>query len=92
MNKYLFTVQATISLLVEVEAESVAEAVEKAQEAPVMRLCHKCADGQPRGEDAQWRTSGELDCGDPAGFKLINVHTFHPSDFEQVKKLWEGDD
>lgn len=60
--KYLVTGSITISMHVEVEADSPAEARRIAGESSVMSLCHQCArssnsdDGEP-----EWCTSGELD-------------------------------
>lgn len=40
-----------------VEARSKQEAIQKAQEAPIMRLCYQCSQGEPD----EWSASGELD-------------------------------
>jgi hypothetical protein len=70
-REYCFVVNATISMHCEVEAESLEEAVEKAQQAGVLSLCHQCA----QGEKGQWNTSGELDCGDdPSEWELVDLH------------------
>ena len=65
--KYTFVVNTMISLHIDVEAETLEEAVELAQEAPTMSLCHHCA----RTHKSEWSTSGEID-GDPAGSKLVD--------------------
>jgi hypothetical protein len=84
MSKYGFVINATISLHIDVEASSFEEAVELAQSAPVMSLCHQCA----RGDDGEWNTSGELD-GDPASSELVAVYVNNEEvNLEEVKKLW----
>lgn len=49
----------TISVFVDVEADSIEEAKAKAEEASVMGLCHYCSDS--RNREGEWCTSGELD-------------------------------
>lgn len=66
--KVLFTVEARISLNVTVEADTLDEAIERAKEAPVMHLCHQCAEGYVE----KWSTSGDLDC-DPSSARLVDV-------------------
>lgn len=84
MSKYGFVIEAVISMNVDVEAESFEEAIELAQCAPVMGLCHQCA----RGEDESWNTSGELDC-DPSESELVAVYVNgEEANLEEVKKLW----
>lgn len=68
MPDYTFVVNATISLHVDVKADTLEEAEQKAQEAAVMGLCHQCA----HGEKGAWNTSGELDT-DPATSELVAV-------------------
>lgn len=55
--KYRVTGYVTISVHVDVEASSPAEARRLAREAPMRSLCHQCA----TSEDGAWSTSGELD-------------------------------
>lgn len=50
----------TISMYVDVEADSPEEAKEIASRAGVMSLCHQCC----RNHEDQWSTSGEID-GEP---------------------------
>ena len=57
MAKYLVVGLVTISVHVEVEADSEEGALHAAQEAPMLSLCRRCAVGQPD----EWSTSGELD-------------------------------
>lgn len=57
MKRYLVVGEVTISVSVEVKANSEKEAKEKALQMPMMGFCHQCA----RGEDDAWSTSGELD-------------------------------
>lgn len=55
--KYLVTGYITISVSVEVEADSPKAARALARDAPMMTLCGQCAHGCPD----EWSTSGELD-------------------------------
>lgn len=80
--KYSFQVVAGISMHVEVEAASLEEAVEKAQSAGVISLCHQCA-GSHHGE---WSTSGELDC-DPAACTLTSVYA-GDEELDEEKVSW----
>jgi hypothetical protein len=57
MAKFTFVVGCGISLHLEVEADSIEDAIDKAKEAPVMQLCGHCAEGF----EGEWSTSGELD-------------------------------
>jgi hypothetical protein len=83
--KYGFVIEATITLGVEVEADTLEEAIQLAQEAPVQSFCYQCA----KGEKDEWTTSGELDCGAPGDCTLVDLHTDDPkADFEQVAATW----
>lgn len=55
--KYIVTGVVTISVQVELDADSEAQAREKADDAPMQQLCNYCASG----EDGTWSTGGELD-------------------------------
>lgn len=57
MTRYRVCGEMTISVYVEVNAASENEAKRIARQAPIMSLCHQCA----QGEDDSWSTSGELD-------------------------------
>lgn len=59
MPKYRVSAAVTISVWTEVEAESEEQAKATAEDRPMQRLCHQCADG--RGSRSMWRTSGDLD-------------------------------
>jgi hypothetical protein len=84
---YQFVVNATITLGVEVEADSLEEAVEKAKDANVLDLCHACS----AGKEGQWNTSGELDCGAPEDLDLVDFHTDDEDVcFEDACDLWIG--
>jgi hypothetical protein len=89
MKSYTFVVQATISLHVTVQAETLESAKEAAQAAGIMGLCHQCA----RGRDGEWCTSGELDC-DPASSPLVEVTVDHellpPQALESLAGDWAG--
>lgn len=59
--KYQVSGVMTIGVFCIVEANSEAEARERAEEADIMTFCHQCAGPDPTD---QWVTSGELD-GEP---------------------------
>lgn len=83
--KYGFVVNATISLGIDVEADSLLQAIEKAQRAGIQGLCHQCSKGDRR----EWSTSGELDCGDPSDCDLVDLHTDDPAaTFEDAAEAW----
>ena len=87
MKKYTFVAEATISLSVDVTASCLLEAIDKAQSASVMSLCHQCA-GNHHGE---WSTSGELDC-DPSGMTLVATYVdgeeVDEAALDAAKKKW----
>jgi hypothetical protein len=85
MSKYGFVIEATISMGIDVEADSLEAAIEKAKGAGVMSLCHQCA----RGEEGVWNTSGELDCGDPGAAVLAAVYCDGEEvDLDVARKGW----
>lgn len=55
--KYRVIGHVTISVSVELEADSPADARKQARQAPMTSFCQMCA----AGEDGAWNTSGELD-------------------------------
>lgn len=55
--RYRVTGAMTISVVVDVDADSEEHAREVAEAAAVMNLCNQCAHGEPD----EWSTSGELD-------------------------------
>jgi hypothetical protein len=63
---YNVVAQVTISVHTVVEAGSIEEAIELAQERSVIQLCHQCASGD---EMSEWVTSGELD-GEPTDLRV----------------------
>jgi hypothetical protein len=67
--KYSFVVESKISLSTDVEAENLAEAVEKAKRHSVQSLCWQCSKGDP----CDWNTGGELDC-DPSSGTLVDAY------------------
>jgi hypothetical protein len=82
---YGFVIEATISMGIDVEADSLEAAIAEAQEASVMSLCHQCA----RGEKGAWNTSRELDCGDPGAAVLAAVYCDGEEvDLEVARKGW----
>ena len=86
--KYSFSVEMMISMSIDVEAKSIEEAIKKAESAPVMSLCHQCA----RGDDGEWRTSGELD-GDPSSSRMVHACEGHSVDVLHIVEklgLWDG--
>lgn len=86
-KKYSFVSEITISVNLELEAESLAEAITEAQESPVMSLCHQCAGGH----DGEWSTSGELD-GEPNLLNEVLVDGEPLSDRakQEARKLWKA--
>jgi hypothetical protein len=83
--KYTFSVEATITLCTEVEADSLEEAVAKAQDRGVQSLCHQCADGH---YPTRWSLTGELDC-EPAVMPLSDVDCDGESvDMSRAHELW----
>jgi len=81
--KYGFVINATISLGVEVEASSLAEAIDKAQRADIMRL------SSWENKPGEWSTS-EIDCGDPGDCELVDYHGPEPVDFEKLQEIWNA--
>lgn len=67
--KYSFVGIARITVLCEVEAGSLKEAMEQAHEFSPVSLCHQCSDGDKTSE---WCTSGELDF-DASGIELTEL-------------------
>lgn len=65
MKRYHIVAEVTISVHIDVEASSEAEARDIADASPMMELCHACA----TGHDGEWSTSGELD-GEP---RIVSV-------------------
>ncbi len=57
MNRYLVTGHVTISVHVEVSANSKEEAIDLAERAPMMSLCHQCS----RSEPDEWGNGGSFD-------------------------------
>jgi hypothetical protein len=66
---HTFVVQTTISLGIDIEADSLEEAIAAAKEASIKTLCHQCA-ASSRGE---WSTSGEID-GDAENGTLVDYY------------------
>lgn len=67
-RRYTVVGEVTISMHVEVEASSPEEAIERAEAAPMMSLCHQCG----RGEPDEWSTSGEFD-GEPTNLEAEEI-------------------
>ena len=83
-KRFGFVVEATISLGIEVEADTLDEAIAKAQCAPMRGLCHQCA-ASTRNE---WSTSGELDC-DPASSPLVDFFANgQQGGFDEAVEAW----
>lgn len=89
-NEYIFVVAGTVTFHVTVRADSLEKAVEKAQSASVMSLCHQCS----KGEDGEWSTSGELDFV-PAETSLEEVYGGAGETPEELlraaQSLWGGE-
>lgn len=84
MNKYTFVIDAMISMHVDVEANTLEEAIAKAQEAPMQGLCHQCS----KGEQGEWSTSGEFDT-DPINSRLSEV-LVNDDNLDSRSKLFKG--
>lgn len=84
--EYRFVVVGGITLLVDVFATSLEDAVQKAQRASVQSLCYQCA----RGDEGEWSTSGEIDC-DPSMCELVEVSVdgeVDEGELAQAKERW----
>lgn len=79
--KFFFVVKATVSFGVEVEADTIDDAIAMAKDADTMTLCHHCT-SQRKGT---WAT--ELDCNAQEGV-LVDVHTDCPVNFDDVVEKW----
>ena len=84
MAEFVFVVEATISLGIQVEAETLEEAVQKAKEAGVASLQRQVSQVNP----GEWHTSGEIDCGPPGECRLVDAHG---CDFAEAEALWAGE-
>lgn len=92
--KYTFVINATISLGIEVEAGSLEEAVELAQQADYRGFCHKCSGHEP----GKWSPGGELDCGAPSDCELVDLHLSGEAigspaavaAYDRACELWDG--
>ncbi len=91
MARYTFVVNAVISMHVDVDAATMAEAIEEAKAASVMTLCHQCANG----DKGCWNTSGELDT-EPASAELVGVlvdgEMVTACELLDVGARWAGED
>lgn len=65
-KRFVVTAEVTVSLRKEIDAFSIAEAMEHAAGLGTPRLCWQCSGDQ--GDDA-WELSGELD-GEPMNIQL----------------------
>ena len=68
MARYAFVVETGISMSIELDADSLEDAVKQAQEASVRSLCSQCSSA----DDGQWGTS-EFDC-EPSMGKLVDAY------------------
>lgn len=78
--KHVFVIEATINLAIEVEADSVDEAVAKAMAADVQSLCGQCSQSRP----GVWCT--DLEIGAPGDCKLM---AYQPGGREVAIEAWE---
>ena len=85
--KFTFTIEAVISMHIDVEAETLEAAFEEAKNSPTQSLCHQCA----HGAEGEWNTSGELDA-DPASSKLVDclIDGGDATDIATLAAKWEG--
>jgi hypothetical protein len=81
VQRHTFVITTAITLSIEVEADSLEGAIEKARESSIRTLCHQCA-GASAGE---WATSGEID-GDPHDADVVDY--FGPSAWPDVVSAW----
>jgi hypothetical protein len=68
VTTYTFVVNVTISLSIDVEADTLEAAMDLARSGGLKSLCHQCASHEP----GVWCTSGELDC-DPTSSELMDI-------------------
>lgn len=81
---FMFVVAGTISMHVEVKASTLEEAVEKAQEASTMSLCHQCS----RVDEGKPCACQRSHC-DPASSTLVEAYVDDEEiDQEEAKKAW----
>jgi hypothetical protein len=86
MSKYTFAVEMPITMSVDIEADTLEEAVEQAKAAHVIRLCNQCSDTR----EGEWSTTGELD-GDPQSCAINEAwKDDKPQDLEELQDLWDG--
>ena len=87
--KYCFVVQTVISMHIDVEANDLDSAVEKAQDSSVMSLCHQCASSH----EGEWSTSGELD-GEPSESVLVEAwigdRQTNKNERAELDEIWSG--
>lgn len=88
-KSYTFVVHATVSLVTDVKAETLAEAMEIAKGRSVMGLCHQCNGGDSRRE---WGT--ELDCEVDldTGLEDLFVDNECVDLTDEVQTQWKGHD
>lgn len=88
MRTFRFVVETRITMVTEVQAESLEDAIEKATEAGVQGLCHHCAS---KDADGEWVTTGELDCV-PCESPLVEVAVddehLTGADLERAQGAW----
>lgn len=88
MGEYSIQTVVQISMYTEVRADSLKDALKKAQQRGVQSLCHQCASGEPKQE---WVTSGELD-GEPYVSPLASItvdgEEISKWQMRAAKKLW----
>ena len=82
MYRYVFVVETTVTQAIEVEAESLDEAVAKAKSADEHYLCHQCS-STPLGS---WSIATD---GEPQAGTLVDFHYGDPgSGFEKAEDRW----
>lgn len=84
MSKFQFVAEATITIGIEVEAASLLEAMGRAREAGVQKLCHHCTTSR----EGTWSVDG-----DPKATVLVDllVDGETQENFGEIAAAWAGE-
>lgn len=86
-RKFVFIVEATITMCIEVTADSLESAIKLAKDSPVVDLCHRCT----KNKHDEWSPTGGLDC-DPTDSTLTDMFVDNsepePGEFEAAQEKW----
>lgn len=83
MKTYRFFVACEATMYIDVKAKTLAAAVEAAQNAPVMTLCHHCA----ASKSGVWSTTGELDM-EPGCGRIGAVYEDEEDVTKEAVEMW----